>query len=96
MSKFIERLDSIMEGAPAAIGFGAPRGQKAPGMALLAIVSGADAKAVQRVADLRPDGALVSGVDDPAKLKKVCQAEGKGTRTRCSTSRITSNTSGTL
>ena len=78
MSKFIERLDYIREGAPGAIGFGVQRGQKAPGMALLAIVSGSDAKAVQQVADLNPDGALVSGVDDPVKLKEVCQALGEG------------------
>lgn len=78
MSKFIERLDYIREGAPAALGFGVPRGQKAPGMALLAIVSGSDAKAVKQVADLKPDGALVSGVDDPAKLKEACQALGEG------------------
>ena len=78
MSKFIERLDYIMEGAPAAMGFGVQRGQKAPGMALLAIVSGSDAKAVQLVGELKPDGALVSGVDDPAKLKEVCQALGEG------------------
>ena len=73
MSKFIDRLDYIMEGAPAAIGFGVQRVKKAPGMALLAIVSKSDAKALQRVADLKPDGALVSGVDDPAKLKKACR-----------------------
>ena len=78
MSKFIERLDQISEVAPAAMGFGVQRVQKAPGMALLAIVSGTDAKAVQQVADLKPDGALVSGVDDPAKLKDVCKALGDG------------------
>ncbi len=78
MSKFIERLDYIKEAAPAAMGFGVQRGQKAPGMALLTIVSGSDAKAVQQVADLKPDGALVSGVDDPAKLKEVCEALGDG------------------
>ena len=77
MSKFIERLDEIMEGAPGAIGFGVQRAKKTPGMALLAIVSGTDAKALQQVADLKPDGALVSGVDDPAKLKKACQALGE-------------------
>ncbi len=78
MSKFIERLDHISEGAPAAMGFGVQRGQKAPGMALLAIVSGSDSKAVQQVAELKPDGALVSGVDDPAKLKEACKALGEG------------------
>jgi len=78
MSKFIERLDEIREGAPAAIGFGVQRAQKAPGLALLAIVSGSDAKALQQVADLKPDGALVSGADSPAKLKDVCKALGDG------------------
>jgi len=78
MSKFIDRLDYIMEGAPAPMGFGVQRAKKAPGMALLAIVSGSDAKALQRVADLKPDGALVSGVDGPAKFKAVCKALGEG------------------
>ncbi len=78
MSKFIDRLDQIKEGAPAGIGFGVQRVQKAPGMALLAIVSGTDAKAVKQVADLIPDGALVTGVDDPAKLKAACKALGDG------------------
>ena len=78
MSKFIDRLDYIMEGAPAAMGFGMQRVKKAPGMALLAIVSKSDAKALQRVADLKPDGALVSGVDGPAKLKAVRKALGDG------------------
>ena len=78
MSKFIERLDYIREGTPAAMGFGVQRGQKAPGMALLAIVSGSDPKALKQVADLKPDGALVSGVDDPAKLKDACKALGDG------------------
>ena len=77
MSKFIDRLDQIMEGAPGAIGFGVQRVQKAPGMALLAIVSGSDAKALQLVADLKPEGALVSGVDEPTKLKKACTALGE-------------------
>ncbi|HIN05267.1 MAG TPA: hypothetical protein EYM65_03370 [Dehalococcoidia bacterium] len=78
MSKFIDRLDQIKEGAPSGIGFGVQRVQKAPGMALLAIVSGTDAKAVKQVADLIPDGALVTGVDDPAKLKAACKALGDG------------------
>ncbi|PKB66451.1 MAG: hypothetical protein BZY81_07275 [SAR202 cluster bacterium Io17-Chloro-G4] len=77
MSKFIERLDHIREGAPAAMGFGVQRVQKAPGMALLAIVSGSDATALQQVADLKPEGALVSGVDDPAKLKEACAPLGE-------------------
>ncbi|PKB73230.1 MAG: hypothetical protein BZY75_02905 [SAR202 cluster bacterium Io17-Chloro-G7] len=77
MSKFIDRLDRIMEGTPAAMGFGVRREQKSPGMALLAIVSGSDAKALEQVAELNPDGVLVSGVDDPAKLKEACQALGE-------------------
>ena len=39
MSKFIDRLEEIIEGAPARMGFGPARAEKTPGLALIVQVS---------------------------------------------------------
>ena len=58
------------------MGFGVRRVQKTPGIALVGLVSGGSASAVAKLADLKPDAALISGVDDPAALKDLCQPLG--------------------
>ena len=40
MSKFIDRLEEIIEGAPARMGFGPARSEETPGLALIIQVSG--------------------------------------------------------
>ena len=39
MNKFLDLLDSIREGAPTPLGFGASRAQKLPGIALIGMVA---------------------------------------------------------
>ena len=76
MSRFLDRLEQIKEGVQAPLGFGVRRDQKTPGMALVGLVSGGSASAVAALADLKPDAALISGIDDPAALKDLCQPLG--------------------
>lgn len=73
MSKLLERLEQIKAGVPAPLGFGAPRAQKTPGLALVGLVSRDHAQGIQTLADLQPDAVLVSGVDDNAALKELVQ-----------------------
>ena len=74
MSSFLDRLEKIKVGVQAPLGFGAPRAQKMPGMALVGLVSQDYAKGIEVLADLKPDAVLVSGVDDPAALKGFAQS----------------------
>ena len=76
MSRFLDRLEQITEGVQAPLGFGVRRGPKIPGMALVGLVPGGSASSVATLADLKPDAALISGVDDPAALKDLCQPLG--------------------
>lgn len=78
MSDFLDRLERIKVGVPAPLGFGAPRAQKTPGMALVGLVSQDHAKGMGVLGDLKPDAALVSGVDDPAALKGFAQSLNSG------------------
>ncbi len=73
MSKFLDRLEQITEGAPPPMGFRAPRGRKTPGMALVGQVSGADSEGVSALADLEPDAVLISGAINAA-AKESAQA----------------------
>ena len=74
MSKFLDRLEEINLGAPAPMGFGAPRTQKTPGMALVGLISGTDSKLRDVLSDLVPDATLISGIDDSAALKELSQS----------------------
>ena len=76
MSRFLDRLEQITEGVQGPLGFGVRRGPKIPGMALVGLVPGGSASSVATLADLKPDAALISGVDDPAALKVLCQPLG--------------------
>ena len=76
MSRFLDRLEQITEGVQAPLGFGVRRGPKIPGMALVGLVPGGRASSVATLADLKPDAALISGVDDPAALKDLCRPLG--------------------
>ena len=76
MSKFLERLEQIYKGVPAPLGFGAPRAPRTPGLALVALISGAHSKGVGLVADLKPDAALFAGVDGQPALKELAQSLG--------------------
>jgi hypothetical protein len=60
MSKLIDRLAQIRQGAPGPLGFGAARAEKTPGMALICHYSTASGSTASEVAALRPDGVLVS------------------------------------
>ena len=51
MSKLLDLLDRIREGAPAPIGFGVTRPEKLPGMALIGLVSKDYAKGMAAVAE---------------------------------------------
>jgi hypothetical protein len=77
MSKFLDRLQQIKDGVQAPLGFGVRRAEKTPGMALVALVSEESTGGVATLADLKPDAALISGVDDPAALKDLCQSLGE-------------------
>ena len=76
MSKFLDRLEQINQGTSTSMGFGAPRAQKPPGMALVGLVSGDHSQGIQTLADLAPDGALLSGIDDASTAKDLGQALG--------------------
>ena len=71
MSKFLDLIDRISEGAPAPLGFGAARAEKLPGMVLVGLVSKNHTKGVGLVAELALSAAFLSGVDKPATLKKL-------------------------
>ena len=73
MSKFLDRLEQIAQGAPPPMGFGAPRGQKTPGMALVGLVSEAYAEAISLLGDLGPDAVLIAGAKDPQSVKESTQ-----------------------
>ena len=68
MSKFIDRLDEIHEGAPARMGFGPPRSEKMPGMALVVKVSSSHKTGAATAGGLSPDGVIVSGIGGPDQI----------------------------
>ena len=71
MSKFLDRLEQISVSAPAPMGFGMRRSERAPGMALVALVSSDHAAGCQVVASVSPEAALLSGVEDVQALKNL-------------------------
>jgi hypothetical protein len=73
MSKFLDRLEQINTNASAPMGFGARRSPRAPGMALVTLVSAAHAAGCEIVASVSPDGALLSGVDGADSLKGLAE-----------------------
>ena len=73
MSKFLDRLEQINTNAPAPMGFGTRRAPRAPGMALVALVSAAHAASCEIVASVSPDAALLSGVEGTDALKGMVE-----------------------
>ena len=71
MSKLLDLLDRIKEGAPAPLGFGVTRPEKLAGMALIGLVSQEHAKGIAVVAEQGLDAAIVAGADGPDGLKKA-------------------------
>ena len=71
MSKFIDRLDEIIEGAPARMGFGPPRADKTPGLALVVQVSGSHKAGAATAMGVSPDGILVSGLTGPSQAEEL-------------------------
>ncbi|NQW22748.1 MAG: hypothetical protein HQ475_04805 [SAR202 cluster bacterium] len=68
MSKFIDRLDEIIEGAPASMGFGPARSEKPPGLALIVQVSSSHKTGTATATGVSPDGIIISGVKSPAEV----------------------------
>lgn len=68
MSKFIDRLDEIIEGNPARMGFGPARSEKNPGLALIVQISSNHKTAAATATGVSPDGVIVSGLNGPADL----------------------------
>ena len=71
MSKLLDLLDRIREGAPAPMGFGVTRPVRLPGMALIGLVSQDYAKGMAVVAELSLDAAMVAGADGPEGVKQA-------------------------
>ncbi|MDE0825014.1 MAG: hypothetical protein OSB07_13735 [Dehalococcoidia bacterium] len=74
MSKFIDRLDEIIEGAPARMGFGPPRAEKTPGLALIVQVSSSHKAGAATATEVSPDGILVSGLTGPSQAIDLKEA----------------------
>jgi len=79
MSRFLKRLEQISSAAPAPMGFGAARGQRTPGMALVGLVSRDYSAGIATVADLAPDAALLAGAVDAAALRQARRSLGEAT-----------------
>ena len=77
MSKFLDRLERISLGAPAPMGFGAPRAQKTPGMALVGLISGDYAAGLGALAGLAPDAALISLASGSPPLSEIGSSLGE-------------------
>ena len=77
MSKFLDRLERISQGAPAPMGFGTPRAQKIPGMALVGLVSGDYAAGIGALTELAPDAALISIADGLPPLSELGASVGE-------------------
>ena len=70
-SKFLDRLDTIREGAPASMGVGPARSEKTPGMALVLLVSSKHKTGAAAASGLSPDAVMVSGMSGPAKVGEL-------------------------
>lgn len=71
MSKFIDRLDEIIEGAPARMGFGPARSEKPPGMALIVQVSSSHKAGAATALGVSPDGIIIAGLKGPAQIGEL-------------------------
>ena len=74
MSRFLDQLERISQNAPTPLGFGVSRGERTPGMALVALVSSRHGEGCAAVAGLSPDGVILSGVDGPGGLDSLGDA----------------------
>jgi hypothetical protein len=79
MSRFLKRLEQISNAAPAPMGFGAARGQRTPGMALVGLVSKNYSAGIAAVVDLAPDAALLTGAVNAAAMRQAHRALGEAT-----------------
>ncbi len=86
MSKLLDLLDRIREGAPAPMGFGVTRPEKLPGMALIGLVSKDYAKGIAVVAEQGLDAAMVVGAEGPEGVKQA----GEGLKDKPWGARVTS------
>ena len=71
MSKFIDRLDEIVAGSPARMGFGPARSEKTPGLALIVQVSSDHKAGAATAAGVSPDGIIISGLSGPAQAGEL-------------------------
>ena len=71
MSKFTDRLDEIIEGASASMGFGPARSEKTPGMALIVQVSSSHKAGAATATGVSPDGIFIAGVKGPAQISEL-------------------------
>ena len=86
MSKLLDFLERIREGAPVPMGFAVTRPEKLPGMALIGLVSKDYAKGMAAVAKQGLDAAMVSGADGPDGVKQA----GEGLKDKPWGARVTS------
>lgn len=68
MSKFTDRLEEIIEGAPARMGFGPARADKTPGLALIIQVSSSHQAGAATAVGVSPDGIIISGLNGPSEI----------------------------
>jgi len=71
MSKFIDRLEEIIEGAPARMGFGPARAEKTPGLALIVQVSSSHQAGAATATGVSPDGIIISGLSGPGQISEL-------------------------
>ena len=86
MSKLLDLLDRIKEGAQTPMGFGVTRPEKLPGMVVIGLVSQDYAKGMAVVADQGLDAAMIAGADGPEEVKKA----GEGLKDKPWGARVTS------
>jgi hypothetical protein len=73
MSKLLDFLSRIREGASTPLGFGAARAEKLPGMALVGLISGDHAKGIVVASEVAADAVVIAGADGPDGLGKLAE-----------------------
>ena len=76
MSKFIDRLDEIIDGSTARMGFGPARSEKTPGLALIVLVSSDHTAGAATATGVSPDGIIISGLSGPDQIGGLKDALG--------------------
>ncbi len=71
MSKLLDLMQRISDGAPARLGFGAARAGSLPGMALVGLVADEHQKGVSAATEVGLDAVIVCGVEDGEGLKSL-------------------------